>query len=545
VLELGSDDVVVIVGPNNSGKSATLRGIQDKLRNPANGNPVVGALRMSSEGSPEDFQSWLERTAHITAADTPNRAYHLSGAGVAAGSSRQLWAYAPSNGLGAILPMFCQLMNAEARLTAANPAQTIRFLDDPPATPIHHLYRDDDLAASLSAQFQRAFGVELVVHHSAGGEIPLMVGVRPEPAQGQDRLSKGYVEALERLDRLQQQGDGMRSFAGVLLSTAVGRESVMLVDEPEAFLHPPQARLIGQMLVTEKKTGRQLFVATHSGDVLRGVLDAGSPSTKIIRLTRNENQNVASILNPTEIAQLWNDPLLRYSNILDGLFHERVIVCESDADCRFYAAVADAHDAKGSKRPDQMFVHGGGKSRIHTIVGALARVAVPVRVICDFDVLREEEVLRRIVESMGGDFAEMQGDWQLVSRAIASQVPTTPADAVSEEIRDILAPLGSNAVTAHALDDIKRVLRRLPPWARAKELGVESIPDGEPRNACSRLLRCLASIRVFVVPNGELEGFARSIPTHGPSWVNAALKRDLRTDPELAEARRFVGDVIA
>jgi hypothetical protein len=47
-------------------------------------------------------------------------------------------------------------------------------------------------------------------------------------------------------------------------------------------------------------------------------------------------------VNPTNSAALWNTPLLRYSSILDGLFHERVTICEADSDCRFYAAMLDA-----------------------------------------------------------------------------------------------------------------------------------------------------------------------------------------------------------
>jgi hypothetical protein len=36
------------------------------------------------------------------------------------------------------------------------------------------------------------------------------------------------------------------------------------------------------MLIAEKANARQLFVATHSGDVLRGLLDAEQPSSTAI-----------------------------------------------------------------------------------------------------------------------------------------------------------------------------------------------------------------------------------------------------------------------
>ena len=61
----------------------------------------------------------------------------------------------------------------------------------------------------------------------------------------------------------------MRSFASVILHL-LGQDSysIMMLDEPEAFLHPPQARLIGEIIAKERSKDTQLFIATHSQDVL-------------------------------------------------------------------------------------------------------------------------------------------------------------------------------------------------------------------------------------------------------------------------------------
>jgi hypothetical protein len=151
------------------------------------------------------------------------------------------------------------------------------------------------------------------------------VGGRPILKKGEDRVSLSCIERLEALPTLESQGDGMRSFAGVILATSVGRETVLLIDEPEAFLHPPQARLLGASLVEDRPEGRQIFVATHSGDVLRGVLDSNSCDIRVLRLTREGPFNRARLLHNDRIRELWGDPLLRHSNILDGLFHECVV----------------------------------------------------------------------------------------------------------------------------------------------------------------------------------------------------------------------------
>jgi hypothetical protein len=46
------------------------------------------------------------------------------------------------------------------------------------------------------------------------------------------------------------------------------------------------------------------------------------------------------------------------------------------------------------------------------------------------------------------------------------------------------------------------------------------------------------------VPVGEIEGFCRSIGSHGPGFVEKVLEeRDLETDSELQDARDFIGKI--
>src|SRR6266850_4430066 len=111
---------------------------------------------------------------------------------------------------------------------------------------------------------------------------------------------------------------------------------------------------------------------SYSADVLQGLLDANKGNVRVIRLTRDRNINCVRELQNNDVQQLWSDPLLRHSNVLSGLFHEKVIVCESDSDCRFYAALLDTlFDDAILQRRDLMFVHCGGKGRIPMVVDAL------------------------------------------------------------------------------------------------------------------------------------------------------------------------------
>jgi hypothetical protein len=540
------DEIVVIVGPNNSGKSAALRGIRDKFANPASISPVVTHVLTSREGDISDLLTWLESTTKRTDQPNQDHVYQALGAGIHMSRARSLWS-GGGNALQDIARFFCHLLTADERLQAANPPGNIAIARDPPQHPIHFLQRDDILEAKLSQQFRRAFGVDLIVHRNAGSQVPLHVGNKPSPREGEDRVSLAYVLELEKLPAIHTQGDGMRSFAGVLLYTSVGRQTTLLIDEPEAFLHPPQARQLGRMMVVDKPADRQLFIATHSGDVLRGVLDSNSPNVRVVRLRRAGDINLARELDNTRITELWNDPLLRYSSILDGLFHEKVVLCESDADCRFYAAVMDAlYEMKGldERRPDLMCTHCGGKGRLPLVIRSLTELGVPLVVVTDFDVLNDEHPLRDIVEAAGGAWAAYEQDWKEVKAAVDAKKPELNSAEIVREISAITTGVTTPVFPGSAKQQIQGILRRSSPWSNAKSVGVAFVPSGQPTQACTRLLSGLRELGILVVPVGELEGFVKTVGGHGPGWVNEVLKKDLKSDPELEQARKFVSTII-
>lgn len=542
-LPIGSRDIVVVVGPNNAGKSATLRAIRDKLGESAAQSPVLRSIQVRKQGTPDEFSEWIEGWAKRQPDNPHNPAFSAVGHTVHRSQISAGWQRS-DNSLGPVARWLCHFLSADERLSICNPPGHVSLTQTGPSHPIHYMQRDDALELDLSTKFKNAFGADLVVHRNAGSNVPLYVGQRPALQGSEDRVSLTYIERLEQLPQLQTQGDGMRSFAGVLLATSVGRETIMLIDEPEAFLHPPQAKLLGTFLIEGRGDDRQLFIATHSSDILRGVLDANSPDVKVVRIQRSGATNTVRLLDNGRVSELWSDPLLRYSNILDGLFHEGVIVCEADADCRFYSAVLEATNAASdSKRPDLLFTHCGGKARLSVVIRALREVDVPVRAVADFDVLSEEEPLKTIAESLGIAWTEIQTDWRIVKSAVDSKKPDLNTDDVKKEIANLLSSIKTQTFPPKAKTDIQAILKRSSPWAHAKLVGKAFVPSGDPSKACERLLNRLRSGGLFVVEVGELEGYARTEGGHGPKWVNAVLTRDLATDPELEIARKFVGDL--
>lgn len=542
VVNAAENDIFVIVGPNNVGKSAALRAVREKLENPGHVGRLISRITVNRTGNSSDFLDWIKSWALVLEHSNPeDPIFQALGHGLRKSDIESLWLH-PSRPLGGISRWFCHLLTAEERLQICNPPNNISLLHDNPVHPIHFLQRNDELELILSARFRKAFGVDLIVHRNAGGVVPLHVGTRPVPAEGEDRISMSYIKKLERLPTLHTQGDGMRSFAGVLLATSVGRETIVLIDEPEAFLHPPQARFLGTTVVQNRLEGRQLFIATHSCDILRGILDTESKDVRVIRIKRQGDTNLVRLLNNDKIKELWGDPLLRYSNILDGLFHEAVVVCEGDADCRFYSAMLDSIVTvdNGERRRDIMFTHCGGKARLPVVIQALREVDVPVYAIADFDILSDEVILSRVVAALGMNWDLLRADWETVKSAVDSKKPDFSSDEIKTEIVQIFGGIKEKAFPTKAKTDIQSILRRSSPWAHAKDVGKAFIPAGHASKVAERLLAELRNGGLHVVEVGELEGFVKTEAGHGPKWVNAVLTRPLATDPELEAARKFV-----
>ena len=454
-LSFSQSDVVVLVGPNNSGKSLCLRELQSLLAHPTTKTFALTDIEYASTGTKEELEEWLAENSYISG-DSRNRTYSGYGYGVNLRLLNDYWGN-PSRGLNSLADVFCVRLSADDRLRLANPPESIKRVSQAPTHPIHYLYLDDSLAEKVSKLFKKAFGKDLIVHYAAGKEIPLHTGDAPIRSESRDRVSKEYIEDLEMLPRLDKQGDGMRSFAGILLHSVLMARSINLIDEPEAFLHPPQARLLGQLLVGEGgEKPRQTFIATHSRDILHGVLDANSTAVRVIRIQRDGDINRVSELNNDNIKTLWNDPLLRYSNVLSGVFHEHVVLCESDGDCRFYQAVADAlfENLDTAKQPDVLFIHCGGKQRMPQIIKALRGLNVPVSVTPDFDVLNNDRPLRDIIESYGLDWNQFEKDWKIIKSHVDQSKPELKTSEVKREVDRILSEVTSDNFPREHADEI-------------------------------------------------------------------------------------------
>jgi len=267
---------------------------------------------------------------------------------------------------------------------------------------------------------------------------------------------------------------------------------------------------------------------------------------KIIRIQRDNKINRVSVLDNSDIITIWNDSLLRHSNILNGLFHSKVIICESDSDCRFYSAVLSAiHEGTNLISPDLLFIHCGGKHRIPTVVKSLVKLNVIMRVVTDFDILNDVNPLKEIYEELGGIWEDIESDWKIVKLSIDQKRPEKESKELKKEIDAIFDSITEKILPKTKISEIQNLLKKASAWASAKEVGKSFVPSGDQTRAYERIESKLREKGLHLVEVGQLESFVKSIGNHGPKWVNEVMTKDLKSDPELEAAREFVQRVIS
>ena len=168
-------------------------------------------------------------------------------------------------------------------------------------------------------------------------------------------------------------------------------------------MHPPLARQIGE-LIGEFKDEKQVFISTHSVEVLKGILSKSS-DVNVIRITQPETyKNKINVLDKDVLQNIMQSPLLRVSRILEGLFCEKVVITEAEADELIYQELIE----KVFPQSGLYFAHGQNKQTLAEIAELYQKIGINYEVITDFDVLRVNEEFNKFMNMMDLDEDEKQ-----------------------------------------------------------------------------------------------------------------------------------------
>lgn len=402
------------------------------------------------------------------------------------------------------------------------------------ANPLQVLYnRGSAIEDDLNAVIEPAFGQRIKLDYTTPQQLRLRVGHDFSHIPSDPRDARLVLSGYEKLD---DQGDGIRSFVGVVVAILAVKRPLFLIDEPEAFLHPPQAYRVGEFLADSASNCRQLIVATHSVDVLRGILNKRK-DVDILRLDRVGEKNLIRHLEADRLRSIVNDPLLSSARVLDGLFYTGAVVVEADSDARFYQIAAK----KRRSDLDLHFVNADNKQTVSRILRLYKDMGVRNAGIVDIDVLNDSREFRAQLETLGVT-SENQENCLTARDIIARTIDDTPLEIRIEGAKKIIPALveaianfehhGSAEPrdTASLLKTIDQNARALSEstklWKQVKERGKAALTPAAA-TAFDQLSEICARAGLFVNPGGELESLLSEFgilhTTDKRAWIRQAL----------------------
>lgn len=522
---LGINGLIVVVGPNSSGKTQLLRDLiyprKDKrelvvssdheLQAPQAFSEFIeelkkqSVIRVITSGTAVTIRpnssiiGKIEGSAlgHIDYADAEKR-YNEWQKGKSASSGTPF--------IGHFAPMLGAYLFMKDRLSMIDTAEGFDHEKEIPKNEIQSLHVNTAARESLNKEIGKAFGKGIGLDHTSKS---LFLRVTETPSQSAPAM---YPDSASQHRRIDDEGDGLRSYVAICLALLVGYRPLCLIDEPESCLHPPQAFSLGNFVGKHATEGnRTVVIATHSSQFLRGIVESGCAVT-IVRLTRKSGEFTAHSVEHNVLKDAVSRPSIAADEIFDGLFADGVIIVEAHNDRMIYQAALLA--ASQDFHVDVQFVTVEGTGGIAPAANFYRVLRIPCVVIADLDVIVESPTsVRNLLEGIGVPAEELDDLLKLVAELhdeLRAMPPTMTAEEAVAEFKKIETDgiSWSDEGDFRFVDRLRELARRVERSRRIKK-GAEGFEDVQFKERLVTVIDACKKRGLFLVPVGDLENWMK------------------------------------
>lgn len=534
-LEIVPKRINVLVGPNNSGKSRVLKEIRDYLSGDCQDIKMINDIKHPFPSDFSEFDDAYDVTSKMVRdqhgnwilkeySNKPNQMLDMS-------ASLESYYTRTSNAIGGDWrahfesliedrniheffnwcgSLFFQYMGTEERLTICK-TQRNYGLDSNNTNFLSSFRFQEELLYDLSEKIKLLFGKDIFLDsQTLGDRVVFRVGEDFDYVRKATTFAEETARKLFEEKALDDQGDGIKSFVATFLSLYSNSNDILLIDEPEAFLHPPLARQLGEMIGEYRGEDCTVFIATHSIEILKGILSK-TTDVNVVRITQPSPQiNNIKVLDQTILDSILKEPILRVSRVLEGVFCDRVIITEAEADELVYQELLE----KIVPESGLFFAHGQNKQTLAKIASLYQEIGISYEIITDFDILRVSSELNSFLQLMPIDERKRQ---QIIS--------------YTDKLRDIV----NSSVQIESLteDEIKAKQKN----RRDKvyhEMGIRFFEE-KLRTKILQTLSELGGFHLHILPCGELETLLEEFGVtykEKTQWVVDAINMIASLNPE-------------
>lgn len=540
-IELNNDDIVVFVGANNVGKSRVLKDIKNDILESSSKKVIVDEIEYQDTNFEEiNMRNYFKNNFELG----PN-GYDIA---VDVNHTHNYNEHNFQNvksGDKHFYKVLFSFLSTESRLNMTAPISYSFINDKLRFNVMRKLERDKKNITTLNDIVFSCFGKKIDISEGTWQNAVYKLykfGTKDEIDKSVSADTREARCLLESLENLNDQGDGIRSAVAILASLITTTHSLYLIDEPETFLHPPQARILGRNIV-DLSQNKQCFISTHNIDLLRGMLEKNYARIKIIKINRTDNVNEFYVLDNDSIKVVSDDKNLKYSNILNGLFYNTVVLCENESDCKFYSALLEKID--NDCYQNTLFCAVGGKDQFKIIIPLLNKLKINFLVIADLDLINNRDKLKDLINSIEtnkyNQISSIHNDFLNLFESKTDDQVKKQSEIKEEILSFITDTLYMSDETA---SKIRQVLKNISHLKLLKNCGKSCLPAGECVQKYNQIINFLNKSNIFVVECGEIERFITEIDGHGSLWVEEVFKKYPTLDePEYSNAKDFIKKV--
>ena len=441
--------------------------------------------------------------------------------------------------------MFLASLFLDRRLNVTAAVSSFDYEKAFPKNELQALYVHREARNLLTEEAKNVFGKAVWLDNTRANLLCLRVGDGPDMPSAEDRLEPAKMKDHRVIE---DEGDGLKSYIAVCVTLLLGRRPVVLIDEPEMCLHPPQAYSLGRFI---GKHGKSLdyttFVATHSSHVLRGIIEEAE-QVEVIRLSRMGPQFVGHRISNETLKASIEKPSTKSESILDGLFAEAVTVVESEGDRLVYGTTWDR--VAGEFSHDVHFVSVGGLGGIADPCALYHKLKIPVCMVADLDVIRELGTFENILKAVTP--AEDAQELMVACRQIIETIKALGPVCNETQTRTELSAILNETFDWKDAAQLKRIRRKLSELSgglsvtsRLKNV-IDNLRSCSVYHELNAFLHRCRTHGVFLVPVGELEDWIPHLVKDGPSkhkkaeWANYAANQLRQVPPSQDDIWEFV-----
>lgn len=540
IIDLGK--LTIFVGPNNCGKSQTLKDFAS-LMNGRKQSKIVSKLNSAST----EFSS-IEPLIDVSDHKTALNHKTIVGIGenfaeIEHNATNQDFESSKSD-QGKMLEFYDRfrvvLLNSHNRANMINQTGTSGLENDRASNLLQLTYLDNSkkILKRFQAFFKETFNVSVYLDYTALSQISLKISHEEiDSLTGDTQKDRGLLKVLEKID---DQGEGYKSFAATILGLVSAKNRLVLLDEPEVFLHNAQQRQLGRWVgdfVKDNET--QLVIATHSSSFLEGLLASGA-EVNIQRLNRVKNNTSFSNIEADVVKNFTSNPILSSQRVLDAVFQKAVVVCEADTDRMIYKMVAD----KIKPQHEILFIHSHNKQTTPLVVNTLKKCSVPVYSIVDIDIFHGDNEYNKIITAheidLGSEYTETQSKVKIFINSDRNDANVK--DDLKKELEQLLKDWSDLDDVTILKSKISKLNKLFSNWHQFKKQGIDFISDKAIKNELSNLIKFLKTKNLYIVDVGELEGWIPGDYSKGKNWINHAVVVINKETPKPLEA--FIVEII-